>query len=65
VDARRVYNCARYTTRASRKPEPTDAVIGHNIRILRLERRMSQTDLADHVGVTFQQVQKYERGAPG
>jgi len=40
-------------------------VIGHNIRILRLERRMSQTDLADHVGVTFQQVQKYERGAPG
>ena len=49
--------------RASRKPDPTDVVVGHNIRILRLERRMSQTDLGDRLGVTFQQVQKYERGA--
>jgi transcriptional regulator with XRE-family HTH domain len=38
-------------------------VVGHNIRILRLERRMSQGDLAERIGVTFQQVQKYEKGA--
>jgi transcriptional regulator with XRE-family HTH domain len=49
--------------RASRKADATDAVIGHNIRILRLERRMSQEALAERIGVTFQQVQKYERAA--
>jgi transcriptional regulator with XRE-family HTH domain len=48
--------------RASRKPEPTDVVVGHNIRILRLERKMSQSELAERLGVTFQQVQKYEHG---
>jgi transcriptional regulator with XRE-family HTH domain len=32
------------------------------VRALRLERNMSQTALADRLGLTFQQVQKYEKG---
>jgi transcriptional regulator with XRE-family HTH domain len=45
-----------------RSPDPIDAIVGHNVRIHRLRRGLSQTELADHLGVTFQQVQKYERG---
>src|SRR6516165_6620857 len=37
--------------------------IGHLIRALRLERGMSQTELGNLIGVTFQQIQKYEKGA--
>jgi transcriptional regulator with XRE-family HTH domain len=40
-----------------------DGVIGARIRMRRGELGMSQTELAKAVGVTFQQVQKYERGA--
>lgn len=36
--------------------------IGENVRALRKERHLSQTALADVLGVTFQQLQKYERG---
>jgi len=32
------------------------------VRSGRLESRLSQTELADRIGVTFQQVQKYEKG---
>jgi transcriptional regulator with XRE-family HTH domain len=42
---------------------PVDALVGQNIRILRLQRGLSQTALGERMGVTFQQVQKYERGA--
>jgi transcriptional regulator with XRE-family HTH domain len=42
---------------------PEDLEIGQKIRALRVARDMSQTTLADGLGVTFQQVQKYERGA--
>ena len=42
---------------------PVDALVGQNIRILRLQRGLSQTALGEQMGVTFQQVQKYERGA--
>ena len=41
---------------------PIDLVIGRNIRLYRLKREMSQIELADSIGVTFQQVQKYEKG---
>ena len=40
-----------------------DKLVGHNIRIHRLDAGLSQTDLGKHIGVTFQQVQKYENGA--
>jgi transcriptional regulator with XRE-family HTH domain len=41
---------------------PTPKEIGRSIRIQRLASGMSQTDLANEIGVTFQQVQKYEKG---
>jgi len=40
-----------------------DELVGRNIQVLRLQRKMSQTELARGIGVTFQQVQKYEKGA--
>ena len=46
-----------------KSPQQTDVVVGHNIRFWRLERKMSQTDLANLLGLTFQQIQKYENGA--
>jgi transcriptional regulator with XRE-family HTH domain len=39
-----------------------DATIGQRIRAQRLNRKLSQTELANALGVTFQQVQKYEKG---
>ena len=45
-----------------KSPEPKDREIGQLIRAQRLVRRMSQTELANALGVTFQQVQKYEKG---
>jgi transcriptional regulator with XRE-family HTH domain len=38
-------------------------MVGARIRVFRIHRRISQTDLAEQIGVTFQQVQKYEKGA--
>ena len=47
---------------STRMPDPLDAMVGAKIRIFRIHRRISQTDLAEQIGVTFQQVQKYEKG---
>lgn len=41
---------------------PIDAVIGANLRRLRKKRKISQTALGRHLGVSFQQIQKYENG---
>jgi transcriptional regulator with XRE-family HTH domain len=46
-----------------RSRDPTDAEVAKRVRALRLQRGLSQTELSDALGVTFQQVQKYERGA--
>lgn len=43
-------------------PHPIDVKIGARIRTARKEVGMSQDDLAQAVGVTFQQIQKYEHG---
>jgi transcriptional regulator with XRE-family HTH domain len=48
---------------ASKGTDPVDRLVGRNIRIYRLQKGMSQTELADALGLTFQQVQKYEKGA--
>jgi transcriptional regulator with XRE-family HTH domain len=40
-----------------------DAMVGARVRMLRERRKMSQTALGEAIGVSFQQVQKYERGA--
>jgi len=44
------------------KASQIDNAIGKNIRLLRKKKKMTQTDLAEALGVTFQQVQKYEKG---
>jgi transcriptional regulator with XRE-family HTH domain len=40
---------------------PIDAAVGERIRQLRKERRITQTELAECIGLTFQQIQKYEK----
>ena len=45
-----------------RRRDAVDMLVGQNIRILRQDRRMSQTELGRKIDVTFQQVQKYENG---
>jgi transcriptional regulator with XRE-family HTH domain len=42
--------------------DPQDAEIAKRLRALRLHRGLSQYELGSVLGVTFQQVQKYERG---
>jgi transcriptional regulator with XRE-family HTH domain len=46
----------------ARRADLRDAEVGRRVRARRLECRLSQTELADRIGVTFQQVQKYEKG---
>ena len=46
-----------------KKPNPTDRYVGARVRMRRLMLGMSQTALGNSLGVTFQQVQKYEKGA--
>ena len=45
-----------------KQPDPRDLEVARRVRARRLELRMSQETLADHLGLTFQQVQKYEKG---
>jgi len=46
-----------------RKPDPYDREVGLRVRTLRQSRRMSQNDVGERLGITFQQIQKYESGA--
>jgi transcriptional regulator with XRE-family HTH domain len=43
-------------------PEPADVHVGKRVRMRRMMLGRSQTQLGDALGVTFQQVQKYEKG---
>ena len=43
-------------------PDPVDVHVGARVRERRLSLGMSQTDLGDYLGLTFQQIQKYEKG---
>jgi transcriptional regulator with XRE-family HTH domain len=43
--------------------EHVDAVVGSKLREYRIRAGLSQTDLGAKVGVTFQQIQKYENGS--
>ena len=47
---------------ATRKSGPLDVLVGARIRTFRVDRGMSQAVLAARTGVTYQQLQKYERG---
>jgi transcriptional regulator with XRE-family HTH domain len=56
----------------TRKPAPSpphnrsatreDRSIGLKLRTRRMEQKMSQSELGEHLGVSFQQIQKYEKG---
>jgi transcriptional regulator with XRE-family HTH domain len=43
-------------------PDPTDKYVGSRVRMRRMMLSMSQEKLGDALGLTFQQVQKYEKG---
>ncbi len=43
-------------------PDPVDMIVGQNVRALRAKRRISQLELGEALGLTFQQIQKYEKG---
>ena len=45
-----------------KKPNPTDIHVGSRIRLRRNMLGMSQEKLGEHLGITFQQIQKYEKG---
>ena len=47
---------------AGKKPNPVDTHVGSRVRLRRLLLGMSQERLGDAMGLTFQQVQKYEKG---
>jgi transcriptional regulator with XRE-family HTH domain len=47
---------------AKKVPNPTDKHVGSRVRMRRMMLGMSQEKLGDALGLTFQQVQKYEKG---
>jgi transcriptional regulator with XRE-family HTH domain len=49
-------------TMAKKSPNPIDTHVGKRVRMRRKMLGMSQGKLADALGLTFQQVQKYEKG---
>ena len=49
--------------RKSDKPNPVDVRVGARVRLRRNMLGLSQEKLGEAIGLTFQQVQKYERGA--
>ena len=48
--------------KGSRRPNPVDVHVGSRVRLRRMLLGMSQEKLGDRLGLTFQQVQKYEKG---
>lgn len=44
-------------------PHPVDVHVGRRLRMRCAQLGMSQPTLGDKLGITFQQIQKYERGA--
>jgi transcriptional regulator with XRE-family HTH domain len=53
----------RASSTGTGKPNPVDVHVGSRVRLRRTLLGMSQEKLGDAIGLTFQQVQKYERGA--
>jgi transcriptional regulator with XRE-family HTH domain len=52
----------RVIKRTSRGSGKEDIQLGGRLRALRIDRKMSQQELGEALGVSFQQVQKYEKG---
>lgn len=49
-------------TENKKKPNPIDVHVGSRIRLRRTMLGMSQEKLGESLGITFQQIQKYEKG---
>jgi transcriptional regulator with XRE-family HTH domain len=49
--------------KSPKRPSPVDVTVGRNVRLWRMAKGLSQAQLAKRLGVTFQQVQKYEVGS--
>lgn len=47
---------------AKKAPNPIDKHVGARVRMRRMMVGMSQEKLGEHLGITFQQIQKYEKG---
>lgn len=69
VEKRKKGRMARPTSKPSRRPRatkggpnPVDVHVGARVRLRRTLLGLSQEKLGDALGLTFQQVQKYERG---
>lgn len=56
-------NTKRRGRPATKQPHPVDVYVGQRVRLRRTLLGLSQGRLGDQLGLTFQQVQKYERGA--
>lgn len=50
------------SAKGSRRPNPIDVHVGSRVRLQRMLLSMSQEKLGERLGLTFQQVQKYEKG---
>ena len=59
MSRKRAKKLVRATTRGA---GPTDKYFGDRLRARRIMMKMSQDDLGKSLGVTFQQIQKYEKG---
>ena len=46
----------------SKMPNPVDVHVGGRVRLRRMQLGMSQQKLGEHLQLTFQQIQKYEKG---
>lgn len=49
-------------TLSRKRPNPVDVEVGRRIRVYRQQAKLSQTELGNALNLTFQQVQKYEKG---
>ena len=48
---------------AAKTPNPIDVRVGERVRMYRIKAKMSQEALGKQLGITFQQIQKYEKGS--
>jgi len=48
--------------KSAKQLNAVDVHVGSRVRSLRIQMKMSQSDLGDSLGITFQQIQKYEKG---
>lgn len=48
---------------SDRKPHPIDTFVGERVKHFRKRKKLTQTELGNELGLTFQQIQKYEKGS--